>query len=75
MPITIQLPPEAERRLTELADRTGRGVDFYLREMVQRGLEDVEDYYLAQEIMERVRKGEERLYSDAEIREALGLDD
>ena len=47
MPITIELPPEAERRLNELADRTGRDVDFYLREMVQRGLDDVEDYYLA----------------------------
>ena len=75
MPITIELPPEAERRLTELAIRTGREVDFYLREMVQLGLEDVEDCYLAEEIMERVRKGEERVYSDAEIREALGLDD
>ena len=73
MPITIELPPEAERRLTELADRTGRDVDFYLREMVQRGLEDVEDYYLAEEIMERVRKGEEPLYSSAEVREYLGI--
>ena len=73
MPITIELPPEAERRLNELADRTGRDVDFYLREMVQRGLEDVEDYYLAHEIMERVRKGEEPLYSSAEVREYLGI--
>jgi len=49
MPITIQLPPETERRLTELANRTGRDVDFYLREMVQRGLEDVKDYYSAEQ--------------------------
>ena len=42
MPITIELPPEAERRLTELAARTGRDVDFYLPEIVRRGLEDLE---------------------------------
>ena len=73
MPITIQLPPEAERRLTDLAARTGRDVDFYLPEIVRRGLEDVEDYYLAQEIMERVRNGEEPLYSTAEVRDYLGI--
>ena len=73
MPITIELPPEAERRITELAARTGRDVDFYLREMVQFGLEDVEDCYLAEEIMERVRKGEEPLYSSDEVREYLGI--
>ena len=47
MPITIELPPEAERRLTELAAQTGRDVDFYLREIVQSVLDDVEDHYLA----------------------------
>lgn len=73
MPITIQLPPEAERRLTVLAARTGRDVDFYLPEIVQRGLEDVEDYYLADEIMKRVRNGEEPLYSTAEVRDYLGI--
>lgn len=47
MPITIELPLEAERRLTELAAQTGRDVDFYLREIVQSVLDDVEDHYLA----------------------------
>lgn len=73
MPITIELPPEAERRLTELAAQTGRDVDFYLREIVQSVLEDVEDHYLAEKVMERVRKGEEPLYSSAEVREYLGI--
>ena len=50
MPITIQLPPEAERRLTDLAARTGRDVDFYLPEIVRRGLDNVEDCYLAESV-------------------------
>ena len=75
MPITIQLSPEAERRLDSLASQTGRDRDFYLREIIDRGLDEMEDYYLSIEILERVRKGEERVYSDAEVGEALGLDD
>ena len=75
MPITIQLSPEAERRLDSLASQTGRDGEFYLREIIDRGLDEMEDYYLSIEILERVRKGEERVYSDAEVGEALGLDD
>ena len=47
MPITIELPPEAERRLTDLAAQTGRDMDFYLPEIAQRGLASVENRYLA----------------------------
>jgi len=42
---------------------------------VQRGLEDLEDYYLASATMERVRKGEERVYTLDETERALGLED
>lgn len=75
MPTTIQLSPESERRLDALASQTGRDREFYLREIIDRGLDEMEDYYLSIEILERVRKGEERVYSDAEVGEALGLDD
>jgi len=43
--------------------------------LIERGLEDLEDYYLADAAMERRRKGEERTYSSAEVRKELGLDD
>jgi len=42
---------------------------------VQGGLEDLEDYYLASATMERVRKGEERIYTLDEAERALGLED
>ena len=75
MATTIQLSPEAERRLDILVTQTGRSKDFYLREIIQRGLEDVEDYYTAMQVLERVRRGQEKIYSDAEVRKNLGLDD
>jgi RHH-type transcriptional regulator, rel operon repressor / antitoxin RelB len=38
-------------------------------------LEDLEDYFLAAEVLERVRSGEEEIYSSAEVRAELGLSD
>lgn len=75
MATSIRLEATLEKRLDDLARRTGRTKAYYLRELVQRGLDDLEDYYLAAATVERVRKGEERTYSAAEVRSDLGLDD
>ena len=75
MPTSIRLAPETERRLDFLAARTGRTKAFYLRELIERGIEDLEDHYLAAEVLERVRKGEESVHTAADVRRDLGLDD
>ncbi|MER8371923.1 ribbon-helix-helix protein, CopG family [Mesorhizobium sp. M1338] len=59
MPTSIRLAPEIEERLDFLATKTGRSKAYYLRELIERGLEDIEDYYLAAEVLERIRRGEE----------------
>ena len=61
MPTSIRLAPEIEERLAFLAAKTGRSKAYYLRELIERGLEDVEDYYLAAEVLERIRRGEEEV--------------
>ncbi|MDX8439880.1 type II toxin-antitoxin system RelB family antitoxin [Mesorhizobium australafricanum] len=61
MPTSIRLAPEIEERLDFLAVKTGRSKAYYLRELIERGLEDVEDYYLAAEVLERIRRGEENV--------------
>ena len=75
MATSIRLDPETEQRLDFLASQTGRTKAFYLREMIERGLEDMEDYYLAAEVLERLRQGKEHVYSASEVRNALDLDD
>ncbi len=75
MPISTKLSPEAERRLDRLSSQTGRSREYYLPEIIDRGLAEVEDYYLAVQVLERVRAGKERVYSDAELSERLGLED
>jgi len=75
MATSIRLAPETEQRLNFLASQTGRTKAFYLREVIERGLEDMEDYYLAADVLERLRRGKEKVYSSADVRNALGLDD
>ena len=75
MATSIRLAPEAEQRLDFLASQTGRTKAFYLREVIARGLEDMEDYYLAADVLERLRQGKEKVYSSADVRNALNLDD
>ena len=75
MATSIRLSPEVEKRLDYLASQTGRTKAFYLREIIEKGLDDMEDYYLATDVLERVRKGEERVYSLDEVENMLGLAD
>ncbi|MBK6618320.1 MAG: CopG family transcriptional regulator [Nitrosomonas sp.] len=75
MATSIRLSPEIEQRLDYLAGQTGRTKAFYLREIIEKGLTDMEDYYLAAGVLERVRKGEERVYSLDEVENALGVAD
>ena len=74
MTISIRLDPEIEARLDQLADQTGRAKSYYLRELIEGGLDDLEDFYLADATMERVHKGQEKIVSATEVRKELGLD-
>ncbi|MDO8274075.1 MAG: CopG family transcriptional regulator [Serpentinimonas sp.] len=75
MVTSIRLAPETEQRLDYLAAQTGRTKAYYLREIIEQGIEDMEDYYLACDVLERVRKGQERVHTTADLRRDLGLDD
>ncbi len=73
MATSIRLDPEIERRLDTLAAQTGRSKAYYLRELIERGLGDLEDYYLATCVQERIRKGDEAVLSSEEF--WCGVDD
>ncbi len=75
MATSIRLAPEIEQRLDFLASQTGRAKTYFLREMIERGLEDIGDYYLAAEVLERVREGTESVYSAADVRRSLDVGD
>jgi RHH-type transcriptional regulator, rel operon repressor / antitoxin RelB len=61
--LAIRLPQAIEKRLERLARRTGRTKTYYVREAILEHLEDLEDLYLAERALERLRSGEERTIS------------
>ncbi len=58
--LAIRLPQSVEKRLEKLARRTGRTKTYYAREAILEHLEDLEDLYLAEGALERIRSGEEK---------------
>ena len=74
MTVSIRLTREVEQRLDHLATQTGRSKSFYLRELIEGGLDNLEDYYLADATMERLRKGQEKMLDSDQVRKELGLD-
>jgi RHH-type rel operon transcriptional repressor/antitoxin RelB len=74
MAVSIWLDPDIEKRLDHLAAQTGRAKSYYLRELIEGGLEGLEDLYLADRTMERVRRVSEKLLSATQVRKDLGLD-
>ena len=75
-PITgIRLPDDIQTRLDVLAKRTGRTKSFYVREAIDRYLEDMEDVYMADTVLQRIRNGKEKVYTQDEVGKRLGVAD
>ena len=67
--LSLRLDPDIERRLDVLARRTGRTKSFYVRELIEGNLEDLEDRYLAEARLEKRRAS----LTSSQARKALGL--
>ncbi|EQB10249.1 DUF6290 family protein (plasmid) [Novosphingobium resinovorum] len=75
MATSVRLAPEVEQRLDHLASATGRTKAYYLREIIERGLEDMEDIYLSDKVLEDIRAGRETASSLDDVEKRLGLAD
>ncbi|HUL76754.1 MAG TPA: TraY domain-containing protein [Vicinamibacteria bacterium] len=51
--LAIRLPRDVESRLAALARKTGRTKTHYAREAILEHLQDLEDFYLAEQRMKR----------------------
>ncbi len=71
--LAIRLPQDVEHRLTALAKATGRTKSFYARKAILDALEDMEDMYLAESVLEKIRGGKEKILSSEDV--WRGLDD
>jgi RHH-type transcriptional regulator, rel operon repressor / antitoxin RelB len=73
--LAIRLPQSVEKRLEKLARRTGRTKSFYAREAILQHLEDLEDLYLAERALERIRNGEDDAIPLEEVMKRHGMED
>jgi RHH-type transcriptional regulator, rel operon repressor / antitoxin RelB len=73
--IAVRLPKDLEERLERLAKETGRTKTYYVREAILEHLAELEDIYLAEQVLERVRAGKEGVVELEAMIARYGLDD
>ncbi len=63
----IRLPDETYERLKALSERTGRTSAYYIREAIEKHIEDMEDLYLAEEATRQIQRGQSKIISAEEM--------
>mgnify|MGYP002736185101 CR=1 FL=1 len=75
MATSIRLAPEYEERLNRLAAQTGRTKAYYLRELIEGGIDDLEDIYLAEQRLIEVRAGRSQTVPLEDVIKRYGVED
>ena len=70
--LAVRLDEDTEKRLERLAAKTGRTKTFYARAAIVAHLDDLEDFYLAEERLRDFRAGDAIPLAD--LKAELGLD-
>ena len=72
--LAIRLPEDIEKRLDQLAKRTGRTKTYYAREAVLAHIEDLEDTSLAEATLEDIRAGRSKTIPLESVMKKHGLE-
>jgi RHH-type rel operon transcriptional repressor/antitoxin RelB len=64
---SVRLPEDIDKRLDALAKATGRSKTYYVCAALIAKLEDMEDLYMAEAVLERIASGEEKVISAEEF--------
>ena len=65
--LALRLKPELENRLEALAQKTGRTKTFYATKAIEQQLDDMEDYYLAEQSYNDWLADNKKTYSFDEV--------
>jgi len=68
--VTVRLSADTEKKLNKLTRATMRSKSFYIKEALERYLDDMEDFYIA---LDRLSKPDSRYYTTKELKEELDL--
>ena len=72
--LSVRLPENLENRLNRLAKATKRPKSFYVREALERSIEDIEDAYLAETAYENFLKSNQKAVPLEEVERSLDLE-
>lgn len=73
MSIAVRLTEEQERRLDALAARTGRSRSFYVKEALETHLDELEERFWADEVIDRWEASDRKTRPLSELKAELGL--
>ena len=71
--INFRSNPQTKIRVERLAKMTKRPASFYYNYLLDEYLDDLEDIFLAEEVVKNIRSGKEKTYTLAEVESELGL--
>jgi RHH-type rel operon transcriptional repressor/antitoxin RelB len=74
VPTAVRLEPAIQACLDQLVEATGRSKAYDLRELIEQGIDDLEDAYWGAAVLERVRSGKEQNCSLNDVMTELDLD-
>jgi len=73
--LAVRIPEEISERLSTLSKKTRRPKSVYVREALEAELARIEWEQGILQDLEDIRAGRQQTYSEAEVRQHLGLDD
>ena len=73
--VAVRIPKEIEERLDRLAKKTGRTKTYYVREAILEHLDELEDIYLAEQVLVDVKSGKESTVGLDELISKYGVED
>jgi len=73
MSIAVRLTEEQEKRLDALAARTGRSRSFYVKEALETHLDELEERFWADEVIDRWEASDRKTRPLSELKAELGL--
>jgi RHH-type transcriptional regulator, rel operon repressor / antitoxin RelB len=68
--VTVRLPADMEEKLNKITEATRRPKSFYIKEALERYLDEMEDFYIA---LDRLSQPGSKYYTTEEVKKELDL--
>lgn len=70
---TFRTKPELKERIEFLAKETNRPTSFYYNLLLEDYLDDLEDIYLSEQVLQEIKRGKQKTYPAEEVFKEAGL--